>query len=126
MILDTNALSALADGENGLLPLLKSSRKHQIPVIVLGEYRYGLKRSRERLAREKWLSEEVEQAFDILPITQVTALSYSEIREELREAGTPIPENDIWIAALTRQYDLDLISHDKHFDYVKGLSRKSW
>ncbi|MEE8590696.1 MAG: PIN domain-containing protein [Spirochaetia bacterium] len=49
-----------------------------------------------------------------------------EYRFGLKAAGTPLPENDLWIAALVRQYDLPLLSKDRHFDNVQGISRLSW
>jgi tRNA(fMet)-specific endonuclease VapC len=55
-----------------------------------------------------------------------TAGQYADIREELRTAATPIPENDIWIAALCRQHQLPLASRDGHFDKVRGLKRVGW
>ena len=125
MILDTNAISALADGNTALKTLLLREQVHQLPVIVLGEYRYGLKRSRERSARERWL-DELEDIFEILEITSNTSRSFAQIRHELREAGTPIPENDLWIASLAREHRLAIATQDKHFDHVTDLHRLSW
>jgi predicted nucleic acid-binding protein len=55
-----------------------------------------------------------------------TALQYAAIRLELKRAGTPIPVNDLWIAALCRQHGCDIVSRDRHFDSVPGLRRVSW
>jgi len=125
MILDTNAVSALADGDPALRTILIRAMQHHLVPIVSGEYRYGLKRSRERVAREQWLLE-LESCCAQLSITVETAQHYALIREELRLAGHPIPENDIWIAALAREFDLEIISRDSHFDFVSGLKRVSW
>lgn len=57
MILDTKGLSALADGEPALGPVLRKAAQIAIPVIVLGEYRYGISRSRNRKVYEQWLAE---------------------------------------------------------------------
>ena len=51
---------------------------------------------------------------------------YAAIGLELKKSGKPIPTNDLWIAALCRQHALPLISHDRHFDVVKGLERIEW
>lgn len=48
------------------------------------------------------------------------------IKEELRKKGKPIPENDIWIAALARQYNLQLVTKDEHFQYINALMLLSW
>ena len=57
MILDTNGLSALAEGETALEPLLRKAAQVAIPVIVLGEYRYGVSQSRNHIHYEQWLAE---------------------------------------------------------------------
>ena len=125
MILDTNGLSALADGESALEPVLRKAAQIAIPVIVLGEYRYGISLSRDRTHYEQWLAEYL-PAFRILEVDESTAISYSAVRTELRKAGTPIPSNDVWIAALCRQHSLPLVTRDLHFDAVPGITRLTW
>jgi tRNA(fMet)-specific endonuclease VapC len=126
MILDTNAVSDFADANQRLLNRLQQSAEDiHLPVIVLGEYRYGVKSSRLRAARESWL-DELESTAIILAVTSETSRIYADIRHELRVAGQPIPENDLWIAALVRQHGLQLFSNDAHFDHVPGLERISW
>jgi len=62
----------------------------------------------------------------VLEVSDATSASYAEVRLELRRAGTPIPTNDIWIAALCRQHALPILSQDEHFDLVDGVRRVSW
>ena len=125
MILDTNGLSAVAEGERALEPILRKAAQVAIPVIVLGEYRYGISQSRDRNRYEQWLSEYLPK-FRILDVDERTTTSYAEVRMELKKAGTPIPSNDIWIAALCRQHSLPIVSRDRHFDVVPGLRRLHW
>jgi len=125
VILDTNGLSALADGESALEPILRKASQLAIPVIVLGEYRYGVSLSRDRAHYEQWLAQYL-PAFRILDVEERTTISYSAVRTELRKAGTPIPANDVWIAALCRQHSLPLLSRDVHFDVVRGITRLAW
>lgn len=125
MILDTNGLSAVADGDTALEPLLRKAPQVAIPVIVLGEYRYGISQSRDRSRYEQWLSEYLSK-FRILEIDEQTTVSYAALRIELKKAGTPIPSNDVWIAALSRQHSLPVVSRDRHFDAVPGLKRLHW
>lgn len=125
MILDTNGLSAFVEGEGALEPILRKAAQVAIPVIVLGEYRYGISQSRHRRHYERWLEEYLPE-FRILDIGERTTISYSAIRAELKKAGTPIPANDVWIAALCRQHALPLISRDQHFDAVPGITRLAW
>lgn len=125
MILDTNGLSALADGDPALEPVLRKAAQVAIPVIVLGEYRYGISQSRDRNRYEQWLSEYL-PTFRVLEIDEETTISYAAVRRELKKAGTPIPSNDAWIAALCRQHSLPVVSRDRHFDAVPGLKRLHW
>lgn len=125
MILDTNGLSALAEGDSGLESVLRKAVQLAIPVIVLGEYRYGISQSRHRVQYEEWLAEYLSK-FRILDVDERTTVSYRLVRRELRNAGTPIPSNDVWIAALCRQHSLPLLSRDRHFDAVSGITRVAW
>lgn len=125
MILDTNALSALADGDVALEPVLRQATEMAIPVIVLGEYQFGIRRSRNRKPYERWLAE-MTAACRVLAVDESTAGLYAEVRDELKHSGRPIPSNDLWIAALVRQYGLPLLSRDGHFDFVAGLKRIGW
>lgn len=125
MILDTNALSAIAEGQTGAAKQFAVASDAAIPVIVLGEYRFGIAQSRHRRQYERWLKEFVSVA-RVLEVNEETAIWYAEVRIQLKEAGTPIPSNDAWIAALCRQHALPILSQDQHFDLIKGLRRLSW
>ena len=125
MILDTNGLSAFAEGDTALERVLRKAAQVAIPVIVLGEYRYGISQSRDRSRYEQWLSRYLPK-FRILDIDQRTTIAYAAVRMELKKAGTPIPSNDVWIAALSRQHSLPVVSRDRHFDAVPGLKRLHW
>ena|SRR2546427_12769320 len=74
MILDTNGLSALAEGELRLEPILRKATQIAVPVIVLGEYRYGIQQSRERQRYEHWLVEYL-QKFRVLDMDEQTTTS---------------------------------------------------
>ena len=124
MILDTNALSAIVDGDPKVGEALPLERL-AIPVIVLGEFRFGVLQSRRRERYLDWLAEHLSD-YEILDITGTTTAYYAEIRVESRQAGSPIPSNDVWIAALCRQHGLPILSRDRHFDAVKGLRRIGW
>lgn len=125
MILDTNALSAFVDGDPGVGEALRREARAAIPVIVLGEFRYGIAESRHRAAYETWLETHLPH-FEILAVTDGTAIAYAGLRVALTRSGRPIPANDAWIAALALQHRLPLLSRDEHFDVVVGIDRKSW
>jgi len=125
VILDTDGLSTLAEGEPALESILRKGHRSAIPVIVLGEYRNGISHSRNRKYYEQWLSQYL-SSFRILDVDERTTVHYSTIRTELKKAGTPIPPHDVWIAALCRQHPLPLRSRDRHFDAVPGITRLEW
>ena len=125
MILDTNAVSALFDGDKSLATVLSVAERHHLPAVTLGEYRYGLKFSRHKRALEALLEALESESFS-LALDNDTARHYADIRSELKIAGRPIPENDIWIAALARQHRIPIVSRDGHFDDVRGIRRMGW
>ncbi len=125
MILDTNALSAFADGEHGVGEVLRRQERAAIPVIVLGEFRYGIADSRHRRTYEEWLATNLPR-FELLAITAETTIPYAMLRGTLKLLGRPIPANDAWIAALAMQHRLPILTRDQHFDALPGVHRVSW
>ena len=125
MILDTNALSAFADGVREVGAVLATQNRAAIPVIVLGEFRYGILGSRHRAEYERWLDGHLRH-FDVLAVTAETALSYASLRVTLKRLGRPIPANDAWIAALAMQHDLPVLSRDEHFAALPEIRRITW
>jgi predicted nucleic acid-binding protein len=125
LILDTNALSAAADHEPAALQIVAQAEQLAVPVIVLGEYRLGIAQSRHKDSYEKWIREWI-ATVSVLDIDEATTPFYAAIGLELKKKGKPIPVNDLWIAALCRQYSLPLLSRDRHFDLVPGLRRIEW
>jgi tRNA(fMet)-specific endonuclease VapC len=125
MMLDTNALLAWAGADTALLRVLPKDRLWHLPAVVLGEFLFGIRRSRDRTGLERWI-DAVKATCVLAVVDGETADHYANIREELRVAATPIPENDLWIAALCRQHHLTLASRDRHFDFVRELRRVMW
>ena len=122
MIFDANALSAWAEGNSSVESRLLSSERLVVPSVVLGEFYFGIRQSRYRIAYEEWIAQH-------LPLTEIAAAAsetadvYAAIRLELKQSGSPIPQNDTWIAALARQHYLAVLSNDRHFDVVDGVRR---
>ena len=125
MILDTNALSAFVAGDTSVGEVLRRQARAAVPVIALGEFRYGIAVSRHRLAYEAWLESQLPH-FDVLAVTEETATAYAKLRVALKRSGRPIPANDAWIAALALQHRLPVLSRDEHFDVVPGFQRTAW
>ena len=125
MILDTNALAAFLKEDRSVLRHVDDAEAFCLPVIVLGEYRYGLAGSKARAALTVRLDALVADA-TVLVIDDLTTRVYAAVRAELKVAGTPIPENDVWIAALVRQHNMPLLTRDGHFDHVARIERICW
>jgi tRNA(fMet)-specific endonuclease VapC len=125
LILDTNALSAVAEQHGRVIEILAGVELVALPVVVIGEYRYGIAQSRHKATYQRWIDGLITDC-TVLDITEQTTPHYAAINIELRHAGKPIPTNDLWIAALCRQYRLPLLSRDRHFDLVSGLQRLDW
>src|SRR5688572_14795855 len=122
MILDTNALSAWADGLPSVSERLRSAARLVLPTVALGEYLFGVLQSRYQARYERWLAENL-PSVELATLEHATSYEYARIRLELRRGATPIPTNDAWIAALARQHDLPVLSNDAHFDVVAGVQR---
>ena len=122
MILDTNALSAWAEGLATVEAPFRAADRLAIPGIVLGEHYFGVRQSRHRRRYEDWLHRYLPLT-EIVAVTQATAGIYADIRLELKQSGNPIPSNDAWVAALARQHAFPVLSNDAHFDVVEGIER---
>jgi predicted nucleic acid-binding protein len=125
LILDTNALSAYLDREPEAVAVVSEARELAIPVIVAGEFAFGIAQSQHREAYERSLQRMLDRC-TVLDIGIETARHYAALRVELEGAGRLIPANDVWIAALSRQHAIPVMSRDTHFDFVGGLRRRTW
>lgn len=126
-LFDTNVLIASLRDEEGVSRRLADlpSESLFVPAIALGELYFGARKSArplENLAR----FEEFADNFNVLSCGEPTARIYASVRDALRRKGRPIPENDIWIAAVACQHDLVLASRDSHFEHVEGLRLDRW
>lgn len=125
MIIDTNALSAIIDGDPEIKPIVLHAPSVEISAVTLGEYRFGILQGTKAGRSERWLRDYL-HLYDLLKVDGETSQHYAQIRLALKRAGTPIPLNDLWIAAQARQHDLPVLSRDKHFNLVEGVHRISW
>lgn len=125
MILDTNAVSALSFEDADLAEFLGTSLRHHLPVIVIGEYEFGLAGSKRNKELKAWFNLLVSESI-VLTVDRETASHYGTICATLKRSGKPIPSNDLWIAALAMQHGLPIVSRDDHFDRVSGIRRLDW
>ena len=122
--LDTNRLTDLFRGDAALAELLSTCDEVWIPLIVLGEMKAGFYGGTERHKNETLLRKLLTRpTVDVLVPQRETAEQYARLFVQLRRAGTPVPDNDLWIAALALEHDLTLITRDRHFEQIPQLLR---
>jgi tRNA(fMet)-specific endonuclease VapC len=124
-LLDTNAIVALQKEDPAFLALLQQGGDLFIPAVVIGELYYGAANS-GRVAQNIKAIDDLVVENVILTCDATTAKFYGQIRHQLRQKGRPIPENDIWIAAVAIQHALTLVTRDVHFQEVTGLPVEGW
>lgn len=117
-LLDTNIIIALFANEAAVLEKLQLAKEIFISNITIGELYYGAEKSQRVRENKNRINELVANSV-ILGTNVETALIYGEIKHSLRLKGRPLPENDIWIAAVALQYDLILVTRDAHFQKIK-------
>ncbi len=122
--LDSNRYTDLCRGDSHAIEVVSRADEVLVPLIVIAEQRAGFALGSRRAENEKNLTRFLNTAgiFVLSPDEQTTHV-YAEVYATLRRQGTPIPTNDIWIAALALQHSLILFARDKDFDHVPGLVR---
>jgi tRNA(fMet)-specific endonuclease VapC len=124
-LLDTNIIIALFARDPMIHERLSNASEVFIPCIVIGELYFGSYKSlkaQENLNR----IDEFALSNTVLPCDIETAKKYGDIKNCLKERGQPIPENDIWIAAIAQQYALTMVTKDAHFKLVENLKIELW
>jgi tRNA(fMet)-specific endonuclease VapC len=122
VLLDTNVLADFFAGDPDTVEAFQRSKTLALNTIVLGEFLAGFAGGRRADANRRLLSRFVSSPrVKMLPLGPETAEHYSEVYSRLRRKGTPIPSNDMWIAASAREHGLALFTRDAHFREVDGL-----
>jgi len=123
-LLDTNAVIALQRGNINLQKLLIDVEIF-LPSIVTGELYFGAYQSTQIASNIAVIDQLVKNRV-ILNCDSQTSKFYGQIKQSLKAKGRPIPENDIWIAAIAVQYNLILVSNDRHFAEINNFHVESW
>ncbi len=121
--LDSNVIIDIFHTKKEIKGLLVDKNSIYIPVIVLGELLYGAENALAPARHFKQVEDFIKD-FSIVNIDSNTAEIYSKVKYQLRKLGKPIPDNDIWIAALTMQYNAILLTNDAHFNNIEALEFK--
>ncbi|HYL76580.1 MAG TPA: type II toxin-antitoxin system VapC family toxin [Bryobacteraceae bacterium] len=123
--LDTNRLTDLFQGDAKLAELLGTCEEVWIPLIVLAEIKAGFLGGTQQHRNESLLRHFLAKpTVDVLMPGRETAEHYARLFVQLKRAGPPVPDNDLWIAALALEHDLTLVTRDRHFQSIPQLMRK--
>ena len=122
VLLDTNAYTSLLNGDEAVLDTIARAERVFMSAIVLGELYAGFKGGNKESANRKQLEEFLSRpTVRILTVTQETADIFGTIKHRMRMAGTPIPINDVWVAAHATESGAHLVTYDDHFKNVTGI-----
>jgi tRNA(fMet)-specific endonuclease VapC len=124
LALDTNRYIGMMRGEPSVLQTVSLADEVWLPFIVIGELRAGFAAGTREVSNEAALRRFLlKPGVGILYADDQTTHHYASIYRQLRKQGTPIPTNDMWIAALVLQHSLVLFARDAHFDALPQLAR---
>ncbi len=122
VLLDTNAYVAFKRGQPEALKILQHAPRIAVNPVVLGELLSGFAVGTRAEANRRELEEFLNSPrVEVLAITQRTSEQYAAVYLALKKAGTPIPTNDMWIAASALEHGLTLFSYDTHFYAIQDL-----
>ena len=124
-LLDTNVVIALFAGDLMVQEKVRNAEYIVAAPPVIGELCFGAQKSNKVTENLHKIDIFVQQSI-VFPCDLETAQWYGIIKDRLRRKGRPIPNNDIWIAAIALQYDLILVTRDSHFDEVESLQTEYW
>jgi len=122
LALDTNRYSDLCRGDDAVTAIVARADIVLLPFIVMGELRAGFGSGARAKANERTLQRFLAKPrVDVLFATEATTHHYASLFGQLRAQGTPIPTNDLWIAALALEHGLCLYSRDRHFAQIPQI-----
>ncbi len=122
--LDTNRYVDLCKGVDETVALLEEAEAVMLPFVVLGELRAGFAHGRRQAENERTLRRFLlKEGVSVLFADDQTTHHYASVFRQLRKQGSPIPTNDVWLAALVLQHNLGLHARDKHFDHLPQIVR---
>lgn len=124
IILDTNAYTRLLTGEEDVLDVIGSAETVYMSIFVLGELYAGFAGGIKERANKDTLDRFLRKpSVKILNASSETAEVFGMVKQELKKAGTPLPINDVWIAAHTLETGSILVTYDRHFKKIPGIRR---
>ena len=124
ILVDTNRYRDFCEGEPTSVDVFRRAHEIHVPLIVVGELRAGFAVGTRSQTNEETLSRFLHRSrVRVAALNLDTTRHYAQLFRQLRSQGTPIPTNDIWIAALAVQHGLMLFSRDDHFEHLPQLPK---
>lgn len=123
--MDSSVVIAALRRVSGIEEKLDEAERLWLPIVALGELELGVELASNARAQRSALDEFL-SAVVLLPLTAESSRLYGRIKGALVRAGTPIPENDVWIAAVAMEHGWPLATRDDHFKRVPGLLMRDW
>ncbi len=125
VLVDSNRYRDFCEGIPKVVDIFRRAEEIHIPFIVVGELRAGFACGTKSLENERTLARFLHRPrINLLLANEDTTRHYANLFRQLRAQGTPIPTNDLWIAALAVQHDLILLSRDEHFRHLPQIDRQ--
>jgi predicted nucleic acid-binding protein len=122
ILLDTSAYSEMARGNKDVLDAVQTAESICVNPIILGELLSGFAKGNQESRNLKFLERFLDSPRCIvLPIIKESAQRYARIHTTLRKAGSPIPTNDLWIAATAMEHGLTVVTIDAHFIQIPQI-----
>lgn len=120
--LDTSAYSHFKRGHEPVVKLIRSARRVLVPIVAIGELRAGFAMGSRADQNDADLRTFLKQSVvAVLDVEDEAASLYAEIVAQLKRAGTPLPSNDIWIAALAAREGASVVTYDEHFRRIQRV-----
>jgi tRNA(fMet)-specific endonuclease VapC len=127
ILCDTNAITALRLGNQKILEYFETADTIYLSVIVLGELLSGFKNGSRIDYNLKFLEAfRSKSRVEILGLNDETSMVYSDLYTILKKSGSPIPTNDLWIAAQCVEKGAGLVTGDRHIDLFPTIRKETW
>ena len=124
-LLDTNIVIAYLNNEIQIIEKVESLDDIYISSVILGELYFGANLSSYKDRNFNRINEFLLES-NVFDITSQTAYEYALIKSKLRTIGKPLPDNDLWIAAIAQEHNLTIITRDKHFLLLDFIKTEIW
>ena len=125
-LLDTNIIVPFLNGDPEIIKKFRQLSVIKIPFVVLGELYFGAYKSAKIEKNISNLKEFITSHCEVFHASDETLEVYGKVKQSLSKKGKPIPENDIWIAALALENRLPLVTRDRHFIHLSELEIIQW